>query len=181
MPESKENSVVGSAATDKATSPVALAELGVHRGDMVRLAYRLVWNLEDAEDVVHDAMIAAYQSGGQLRNRDKLAGWLRSIVVRRCRDLIRRDRIQKRSRARLAENVRSVAEGDAIVEANEDRAMLRRAIAELPVRQQTALVLRDLEQLSYREAADLMEVSQSTVRVLVRNAREGLRERLMQE
>ena len=59
--------------------------------------------------------------------------------------------------------------------------VLRRHIRRLPARQQAALVLRHLENMAYPRIAELMEIDQSTVRVLVRNAREALRQALTRE
>ena len=57
--------------------------------------------------------------------------------------------------------------------------LVRRMIGTLPERQQIALVLRHLEEMSYRQIAETMDISESTARVQVRNAREALRRAIL--
>lgn len=178
MPRTTKQPAAPDAASDDAPPPVGFADLADHRDALVRLAYRFVWSGEDAEDVVHDAMLSAHQNRSRLRDEDKLAAWLRSIVVRRCQDLMRTRQRRRRVHKWLSLGLSMTAAPAPSVDEADERARLREAIVSLPDRQRSALVLRDLEQLSYREAADAMQIAESTVRVLVRNARDALREKL---
>lgn len=182
MPRTTSHPVARDAASDDAPpsveSSIGFADLTDHRDALVRLAYRFVWSREDAEDVVHDALLSAHRNRSRIRDRDRLAAWLRSIVVRRCQDLNRTRQRHRKAHRWLSLELNMAAAPAPPIEQADEHARLRAAIASLPARQQSALVLRDLEQLSYREAADAMEIAESTVRVLVRNARDALREKL---
>lgn len=178
MPRTTAQTAAHDAASSDTQPQVGFADLAGHRDALVRLAYRFVWSREDAEDVVHDAMLAAHENRSRLRDADRLAAWLRSIVVRRCQDLNRTRQRHHKAHQWLSLGLSMTAAPAPPIEQADEHARLRAAIASLPARQQSALVLRDLEQLSYREAADAMEIAESTVRVLVRNARDALREKL---
>lgn len=145
------------------------------RRELVRLAYRLCWNEADAEDAVQDALLLARDRRDQLARAEKRWAWLRAIVVRRCRELmrraVRRRRVESLPRARDQRG----DPADAAVQQRERTAALRGALLRLPERQRTAVALRHLEEMSYAEIAGIMSISESTVRVLVRNGREGLR------
>lgn len=182
MPRTDEDIAAFSDGTRDGSSPsISMAELADLREPLLRLAYRFVWNSADAEDVVHDAIVQAYRKQGQLADRSKLGAWVRSIVVRRCRWVSRRARHRLAVRQQMAVRGRIESYEDGAVERADAHARLRRAIASLPNRQKAALILRDLEQMAYREVAQVMGVTESTVRVLVRSARERLRDRLVDD
>jgi RNA polymerase sigma-70 factor (ECF subfamily) len=153
-------------------------EVHARRGLLVRLAYRFCWDIHDAEDAVQSALVQATSRREQLADAARAWSWVRAIVVRKCYDLRRRAKRTARAgpvlvdRARRAELPDQAHEVAARSELSEH---VRLAIAELPQRQQTAIVLRHLEELSYAEIAEIMAVSESTVRVQVRDARETLR------
>jgi RNA polymerase sigma-70 factor (ECF subfamily) len=146
------------------------------RRGLCRLAHRFLWNAEDAEDVVHDAIIHAGERADQLRSADAWLPWLKRIVVHRCLDARRRRAVAQRGLLRIAAEEESAPPGpDAKALAAEQRTALVEAIGRLPEKQQSVLVLRELEQMPYREIAELLEMNESTVRVQARNARESLR------
>jgi RNA polymerase sigma-70 factor (ECF subfamily) len=158
-----------------------LAEVREHRSRLVRLAYRFCWNRANAEDAVHSALIRAAGRRAQVRDGARVWAWVRAIVVRECQDQRRREkrdrraadaRIQKEGQPGDAANPAELAARGELTE------RVREAIGELPERQQTAVVLRHLEEMSYAEIAEIMDVSESTVRVQVRNALENLRAKL---
>ena len=60
------------------------------RDRLVRLAYRFVWNLEDAEDVAHEALSKVFEQKKDLRQSDKWWSWTCRIVVRACHEHGRR-------------------------------------------------------------------------------------------
>lgn len=168
---------VAAAALEARASPEApfAADGPELRPALLRLAYRLSWNWADAEDAVQNALLLATRRQGQLLNPQRQAAWLRSIVVRQCHDARRSG---ARRRLREARHPRLASETEARVELSETAATVRSALQSLPQRQQLAIVLRDLEQLEYPAIAEIMEIRESTVRALVRDARDALRARL---
>ena len=159
---------------------VSLAEVRARRGLLVRLAFRFLWNLEDAEDAVQNALLLASRRQGQLADGHKLWAWVRSIVVRQCFDVRRGNARQARIADGLRENILGTErERLGTLERMEFKDLVRDAMMTLPERQRTAMVLRHLEELDYSEVADVMGIAASTARVLVRNAREGLRQELL--
>lgn len=158
------------------TSPRLPENASTERGLLVRLAYRLLWNLDDAEDAVQNALLLASRRRDQLADRNRFGSWLRSIVIRQCQDIRRAGLRRKRNLdAARKENAphREAPLFDA--ERSELRDSIRSLIGTLPERQRTALVLRHLEEMSYGAIAAVMGISESTARVHVRNAREALR------
>ena len=158
----------------------ALDGVFADRGGLLRLAYRFCWNLADAEDAVQNALLLATRRLEQLNDPARAGAWVKSIVVAQCLELNRKQTRDKRKLESIQQrgDLRETASADQTDSTGlgED---LRRLIAELPPRQRAALVLRHLEGMAYDEIADVMEISASTVRVLVRNGREALREAML--
>jgi RNA polymerase sigma-70 factor (ECF subfamily) len=164
----------------EAMASQSLAAVHARRAELVRLAYRFLWNQADAEDAVQDAMLHASQKIHQLENRDKIWHWIRAILVRQCQDMlrhrvslsVRHEKIRKRVSDMASDSGRRDTENAYFTD------KLSQLIATLPERQRTAIVLRHLEDLPYAEVAAIMEIGESTARVHVRDARESLRQKV---
>ena len=160
------------------TGPIAPDWIG-DRAELVRLAHRFVWSPDDAEDIVHDAILHARRNRDQLRDPAKANPWLRRIVVQRAilhlRKTYRRRRVlEAAGRAEPVPAIDPVREAARI----EEIQALRAAIEQLPTQQQIAVTLRHLEGMEYPRIAEIMDVAESTVRFHVRQARLALAARL---
>jgi len=96
--------------TDRVVDLPSLDEVFARRGVLVRLAYRLCWNIEDAEDAVQNALLLASEKRHQLADARRLWSWVRAIVVRQCHEV----------RRRLARQQRRLVGGDGVVVADLD-------------------------------------------------------------
>lgn len=144
------------------------------RRRLEQLAYRFLWNRADAEDATQDALIAAHQKRSELRDDTKWWSWVRRIVVRRSL-LVRRQRSRRPGDQQVGEWIEGERYPDDAIEKRERFAALRKTIGELPDKQRMAVTLRYLEQMSYGEMAEMMEISEATVRVHVCHGLESLR------
>ncbi len=165
------------AQAEDSTAVEGFGEVESRRGLLVRLAYRFCWNVDDAEDAVQSALSLAMQRRSQLADRGRLWVWVRSIVIRQCFE-IRRTEQRKRKLAKAIETEsgkRHSAPAAAPADASELAEVLRSVIPALPEKQQTAIVLRHLENMDYAAIGEVMGISESTARVHVRNGKESLR------
>jgi RNA polymerase sigma-70 factor, ECF subfamily len=142
------------------------------------LARWLTRNDHDAQDVVQDAMLRAYRHFEGLRGEAR--PWLLAIVRNACFSWIRRNRpaeVATGLDAEAAEVATAPAEGPEARLARElDRRMLNEAIAALPLQFREVLILRELEDLSYREIARIANVPIGTVMSRLARARRLLTE-----
>jgi RNA polymerase sigma-70 factor (ECF subfamily) len=129
------------------------------------LARFLVRNADDAEDLVHDAYLRALRYFASYRGGDERS-WLLTIVRRTCYRWLKR----QRTGPRLTEfdeyrhgATAPEASPDSAVEQAALRESLLRAVEQLPLEFREAIVLRDLQGLSYRETADVLGVPIGTV------------------
>lgn len=134
-----------------------------HRRSLVRLAVKLVWNREDAEDLVQEAFRLAVAKR-ITPAEERFGPWLYRTVSNLCLNHRRKRRAEPL--AGWLESTDEV-EPDARVRKVEQLTRLREAIQQLPDRQRLALTLRALEQMDYPRVAEIMELSVSAVRAHV--------------
>jgi RNA polymerase sigma-70 factor (ECF subfamily) len=158
------------------------AEALVHLDAAYNLARWLVRSPADADDVVQEAMLRAWRAGDQRRGED-VKPWLLAIVrncalsflERRTRERARRDDGSDGNAAATE----SVAVGDdplAACERDEAARTLDEALDGLAPEFREVLVLRELEDLTYREIAEVLAVPLGTVMSRLARARAALRE-----
>ena len=142
------------------------------------LARWLTRNAHDAEDVMQDAMLRAYRHFEGLRGEAR--PWLLAIVRNACFSWMQRNRPAELAAgpdAEAAEAATAPADGPEALLARElDRRMLNEAIAALPLQFREVLILRELEDLSYREIARIANVPIGTVMSRLARARRLLAE-----
>lgn len=144
-----------------------------HLAALRRYARSLARSPTDAEDLVHDALVKAFEHRQTFRSGSSLRNWLLSIVHNTHIDRHRTAQaISRRDNTALLEAELSYP-------ANQEHAVrlqqVREAFMELPQDQREALHLVSLEDLSYQEAADALGIPVGTLMSRVSRARERLR------
>jgi RNA polymerase sigma-70 factor (ECF subfamily) len=145
------------------------------------LARWLVRNTHDAEDVVQEACLRAFRFFGGYQGGDARA-WVLKIVRNTSYTFLEKNRPAELAEEfddtiHTADTDRPGAEA-ALVRSAESR-MLHDALDELPVNYRELLVLRELEEMSYKEIAEVMGVPIGTVMSGLARGRSQLRERLL--
>lgn len=138
------------------------------------IVYRILGNVEDAQDVTQDVFIKVLQRGEQLRDLDKAAHWLSRIASNAAIDHLRRKK--RVNWLELDETVeRTLPAGMENAEERllrrECRDELEEVLAQLTPRERMALVLRDVEDLPAEEVALRLNCGKATVRSHIANAR----------
>jgi RNA polymerase sigma-70 factor (ECF subfamily) len=156
--------------------------------NVFRIAQHITHNREDAEDVVQDAFLKAYEKLDQFQGQSKFYTWLVRIAVNEA--LMRLRRVKPGRTVSLDEDVktdedtlpREVADWSPNPEQQYNQAELRdilsRTIQGLPTSFRTVFVLRDVEGLSTEETAEALDLSIPAVKSRLLRARLQLRERL---
>lgn len=135
--------------------------------------YRVVGNVEDAQDLTQEAFIKALQRGEQLKDEAKAAHWLSRIASNTAIDFLRRQgRVNFSDIADIPEPlVANTHTPEKETLRNEQRKYLERGLDTLTERERMALLLRDVEDYSAEEVAEQMNCSKATVRSHIANAR----------
>ena len=155
-----------------------LAELLLsHLDSAYNMARWLVRNGEDAEDVVQEAYLRAFQYASGFRGGDARA-WLLTIVRNTSYRWLRKARVHEPV-VPFDEEVHVGSNGtsnpEELLLRNADGRLVEKALSELPRRFREILVLRELEGLSYKEIADITSVPMGTVMSTLSRARARFR------
>lgn len=137
------------------------------------LIYRVVGNVDDAQDLTQEVFIKVLQRQDQLRDADKAAHWLSRIATNTAIDFLRR---HNRMPLSDLEEIPPVAapSGDSpeqLLLRAEKQTRLEAGLSVLTERERLALILRDVEDLPAEEVARQLNCSKATVRSHIANAR----------
>lgn len=144
-------------------------------GRLVRLAARLMGNLEDGEDVVQEAYVKAHRAiaDGRFDGRSSVDTWLYRIVTNTAIDALR----SGKRRERPTDTMPDVAwDGASAAEARLALVELDAMLGSLPGDQRAAIVLQSLEGLSGPEIARILGITEGAVEQRLVRARATLRE-----
>jgi RNA polymerase sigma-70 factor (ECF subfamily) len=144
--------------------------------------FYILQNKEEAEDVTQDIFVTVYQSISFFKGDSKLSTWIYRIALNKCNELLRFKKRKKRFGIHIpifGSSIEIKTEApDEILHQNERRKVLFKAIAKLPENQQIAYTLYNMEELSYQEIAESMNLSLSAIESLIFRAKQNLRKSL---
>lgn len=156
-------------------------------GRMLAVARRLTRNEEDARDCVQVAFLQAFQNISRFEQRSSLATWLHRIVVNAALMKLRsRERRPETSLDDLMPHfdqsgLRIESESgiqvplETLLENQETRELVRRAIDGLPVNYRNVLMLRDIEEYDTETTAELLGLTPGAVKTRLHRARTALK------
>ena len=183
--------------------PDAALMLRVKRGDMqafeeladkykqpiVNMMYRMLRDLDEAEDLAQNVFIRVYQSAGRYEVSAKFSTWIFTIARRLCLNEIRRrgrhpaeslessQSDNEEQAPRQFEDVKTFSPPEACLQ-GELAQKIEEALAQLPDKQRLAIVLCRQEELSYEEIARVLGCSLPATKSLIHRGRETLKEKL---
>jgi len=131
---------------------------------------------QDAQDAAQDVFLKAYKGIKGFNPDASLYTWLYRIAVNTCLDYKRKSRRDTPKKQPLTEDLPSTEPLPAeLYESREIRESIQFALQKLPEKQRAAIVLREIEGLSYEEIAEVLHTSAGTVKSRISRAREQLR------
>jgi len=149
-----------------------------------RMAAHLLGNEQDAEEVTQATFLSAFKAIDHFEPRARVSTWLYRIAYNHCLMVLR----QRRTDIELPDEDAALPLPNAMVDwshlpeteilSEEAQATLRAAITDLPESLRAAFVLRDVEQLSTAECAQVQHITEAACKVRLHRARLHLRERL---
>ena len=135
---------------------------------------------EDAQDAAQDAFLKAFKGLRDFRPGSSLYTWLYRIAVNTCLDYRRKTRRRPRINKRPSEDRPSDEPSpERYYETKEISEVVQSALQKLPEKLQAAIILREMEGLSYEEIADILKISAGTVKSRISRARKELRRILL--
>jgi len=148
-----------------------------HREAVYRVVYAVAGNHDQAEDIVQETFLHAYQTIRRFDSRRPFAPWLKRIGVNCAISALRRQgRIARGTRRDVALSHEANPEECAI--ASDLQAAVSQAVSKLPAKQRTAIMLFSLAEMNLAETAAMMGCTVGTVKTHLHRARQKLRELL---
>lgn len=167
----------------------AFAELvEKHQGRVYQHASRLMGNAQDAEEVLQDTFLQVFRNLHRFEERSRFSTWVYRIATNEA--LMRLRRVGRRREVSLedlpgtaleqaGESVQALARSPADrVMDREVREVLQRALSELPEEYRVVFVLRDVDELTNAEAAEILGLTVAAVKSRLHRARLFLRDRV---
>jgi RNA polymerase sigma-70 factor (ECF subfamily) len=155
------------------------------------LAYRLSGNAEDASDLTQETFIRLYRSINTFKGQSAFSTWLYRIATNVCLDELRR---RQRTPAVSLDDPVSTADGEierevadfsqlpeVLLEHKELQELVQQVLSELSEDHRTVIILRDLEDLSYEEIAEILNCQLGTIKSRLNRARAALKARIMSQ
>lgn len=148
-----------------------------HQERLIRLCYRLLHNREEARDAAQEIFLKAFKSARTFKPRGKVYTWLYRIAVNHCLNRLRRRKVvQFFSFGELGGSGSDPGEDEILFDPMDEAPgpeqqlaarrrfqRTRELIDKLPASQRTVLVLAKFEGFSYREIAEVMQITESAV------------------
>lgn len=152
-----------------------------HSSFVYNVAYRMMGNIEDAEDVVQDAFISAYRAFGRFRGESRVTTWLYRITTNAALMKLRKTKLARTLNQTGVEDI-EIADWSNTPErgaANSElKAKLKEGIDQLEPDLRAVVVLRDVEGLTNQEAAEILDISVSALKSRLHRSRVLLRKYL---
>lgn len=152
-----------------------------HKTKIYSIAYRLLGNHSDADDLAQETFIRAYRGLGKFKGQSSFSTWLYRIMVNCCMDLWRRRKQRSRDlqldEALLVENQGGEGARDA-AELRELQSAVAEAIDSLPPKHRMALVLHEFDDMTHEDVARAMGCSVGTARSRLHYARAKMQQKL---
>jgi RNA polymerase sigma-70 factor (ECF subfamily) len=149
------------------------------------LTYGMLGREEDARDATQETFLAAFRNLRGFRGEAKVSSWLHRIAVNQCISRQRRARV--RSESALEDDPENSAASFAaplshspakVAEGRQETLAVRRAINSLPIELRQVVVMKEFEELTFREIADALDLPLSTVKSRLYTALKQLQMRL---
>ncbi|MBR1504425.1 MAG: RNA polymerase sigma factor [Prevotella sp.] len=153
------------------------------KNELYRLALRITLNPAEAEDIVQETMIKVWNRRDQWDDIDSIEAFCLTICRNLSLDKMKKMENQNQSLSEGEHDApdRSYASNPEEQAVQQDRvALVRRLVSELPEKQRSAMQLRDFEGKSYKEIADIMDISEEQVKVNIFRARQAIKQRFIE-
>lgn len=154
------------------------------KSPLYRFAFRHMGDADDAEDIVQDTFIALHRNLARFNPKYKASTWVFQIAMNKCRDLGRKrktrafmQRITPLMEVKIA-NIEANESPEAAIDDKQKLEAVNMAISFLPENLKAPLILCTVENMSQKQAADILKISPKAVETRIYRARQSLAQAL---
>ena len=149
-----------------------------HVDAVYNVAYRVLWNRDDAEDVVQATFVKAFLRLDQLKDDSKVRAWLLQVGYREAITVVRRRRDVPTDPLEMPVEASNARGPEALAVASAMAGHISEALMAMDEDERVAVVLRDIEELPMRQVAEVLDVGLSAAKMRVHRGRQSLRQKL---
>ncbi len=146
-----------------------------HQTRVFNAVLNKVQHVQDAEDITQEVFIDVYRKPEAYRGEAAVSTWLYRIAMNKCIDHLRKKQRRRGGTATGEKEPLDFVHPGIVAENREKARFLYKAMRQLPDKQQTAWVLSEMENLSYKDIGEVMNLSLSSVESLLFRARQNLK------
>lgn len=160
-----------------------------HQSKIYSLCYRMTGNAEDAADLTQEVFLSAWRSLSRFQEQSSFGTWVYRMATNASIDFLRREKrrqvlsmtMEEDSEERQAQVPDERYSPHRLLEQKEARQAVADALAALSPEHRQALVLREMEGLSYQEIGQLLDLEEGTVKSRIARARLALKDFLQKD
>jgi RNA polymerase sigma factor (sigma-70 family) len=152
--------------------------VSAHRQMVFTACMGVLHNTDDANDITQDVFLKAYENISSFRGEAEIKTWLYRIAINKSINALKRLR-RVDAQADIKSSKTEIGGADRDLEENEIRNAIQQALSKLPENQHKAFVLSKYNDLSYKEIAEIMNTSLSSVESLLHRAKQALQKHLL--
>ena len=152
----------------------------MYQPNVFRTALGLLHNKEDAEEITQDVFLKIYDSLPSFNQKAALSTWIYRITINTSLNFLKKKKWNSLfvDLSVLLGVASKEKQSESIMTDKEEKETIRKAMQELPEKQRLAFVLTKYEELSQRQVAEILDISEGAVEQLVIRARNNLRKKL---
>lgn len=143
---------------------------------LYRVAFRLMGNAQDAEDMVQEAYLKLWKKRDELIDIQNIEAYCVTLIKNVCYDALRAFHLDEDNRPPEELNVTATSNVAQEMERKDEMIHLRKLIGQLPEQQKRVMLLRDLNECSFEEIEKATGLNAVNIRVLLSRARKKIRE-----
>ena len=148
----------------------------VHSREIYAFLWRMLQDTKDAEDCLQDTYLRAFKAYGRLNHDSNYRAWLYKIAANVAHTALKkRSRFQNRNLELHPDGVPDGTSVESIIDSQLSLHVVRQAVETLPFKQQSCLLLRKYQGLSYAEIGTVLDCSEASARANVYQAIKKLR------
>jgi len=147
---------------------------------LFRLALRITLSREDAEDIVQDTLMKVWSNRAEMGAVSSIEAYAMTMCRNQALDICakkERQNISLDEKAHDRTDTHSMPPDEKMAQ-DEGKTLVRQTIDSLPEKQRTAMLMREIEEKTYKEIAQVMGLTESDIKINIFRARKSIREHL---
>lgn len=148
------------------------------KNKLYAFAMSFLSNSEEARDIVQDVMVKIWEENKSIEEYRSIEAWCMTLTRNRALDRIKRKDYRQEDVTQMYDLHELTDSPDVILEKTELLSKIKKLVSTLPAKQREIFVLRDYQEHSYEEIAEILQIELNQVKVYLHRARKFIKEEI---